>query len=101
MKQLFVALLLGVAVITGILWLNYGTTAVLAPKYAEIRNQTFHNTAAYNDGMVNDLADLHLQYLGARTQEQKESIRAVILQRFAAYPKDRLPAELRDFYFSL
>lgn len=101
LKQLLVTVLLGIAVVTGIIWLNYGTTVVLAPKYAEIRNQTFHNTQAYNDGMVNDLADLHLQYLGAKTPEQKASIRAVILQRFASYPKDRLPAELRDFYASL
>ena len=101
MKQLIATLLLGFAVITGMVWLNYETTAVFAPKYAEIRNQTFHNTQAYNDGMVNDLADLQLQYQSAKTPEQKASIRAVILQRFAAYPKDRLPAELRTFYDAL
>lgn len=101
MKDFLIGTAIVVAAVTGLLFYNYGATWFFAPKYAEVRNQTFKNTQAYNDGMANDLADLRLQYLAARNQEHKDAIRATVLQRFGSYPKDRLPAELRDFYFSL
>ncbi len=101
MKELIAAVVLVLVVVTGALFYTFGATAFFMPKYAEVRNQTFHNTQAYNDGMANDLADLQVQYLGAKTPEAKAAIRAIILQRFASYPKERLPSELRDFYFSL
>jgi hypothetical protein len=101
MKELLIAALIGITAATGILLYNYSAMWYFTPKYAEIRNQTFKNTQAYNDGMVNDLADLRLQYLAANNKEQKDAIRSTVLQRFGSYPKDRLPAELRDFYFSL
>lgn len=101
MKTLLISLAVALAVVTGLLFYVYGATMFFAPGYAEIRNQTFKNTQVYNDGMVDDLANLRLQYIAARDKEHKDAIRATVLQRFASYPKDRLPAELRDFYFSL
>lgn len=100
MKEITLGVVLFVAITTGLAFYQYAGFKFFAPKYAEVRNETFHNTQAFNDGMANDLADLRIQYLGAKP-EQKDAIRAIVLQRFASYPKDRLPAELRDFYFSL
>jgi len=98
---MFKNIVIGVVAVTGSLFYIYGATSFFSPKYAEVRNVTFKNTQAYNDGMINDLADLRLHYLGANTADRKEAIRAVVLQRFASYPKERLPSELRDFYDSL
>lgn len=92
----------GVALVaTLVLFFVFGATWFFAPKYAEVRNQTFKESQAYNDGMANDLGDLRLQYFAAKSQEHKDVLVATIKQRFGSYPKDRLPPELRDFYFSL
>ena len=89
------------AIASAVLAYTYEATAFFAPKYAEVRNDVFKNTQAYHDGMVNDLSDLRLQYMAASNHDHKAAIRATVLHRFATYPKDRLPAELREFFFSL
>ena len=80
---------------------GFASFAFFAPKVVAVQTQTFKQSQAYTDGMANDLGDLRLQYLGAKTQEQKDAIRAVILQRYNSYNKDQLPPDLRQFYFSL
>jgi len=94
-------IILGVAGLFGLQMLGFASFSFFAPKMAEVQNEVFHNTQAYTDGMANDLGDLKIQYEMAPDQGRKDSIRAIIRQRFASYDKSKLPSELRDFYFSL
>lgn len=92
--------ILGAAVIFGLSYGSYRAYEFFAPRYAAVDNKVFHETQAYNDGMLRDLEDIKLQYVSAKP-EQKEALRAVALHRFSIYPRERMPADLRDFYEKL
>ena len=97
-----VGLVVGVLVaILGLGWLAMGNDFFLyqffAPKYEQVRHDTFKESQAYNDGMKNDLQDLWIQYTGNITQEQRDAVASTILHRFASYDESKLPPELRTF----
>lgn len=108
MKEFFVGLVVFVGVVLMVMFLStiggfyqFAMFSYFAPKVTAVQNQVFHESQQYNDGMASDLGDLMLQYKGAKTQEQKDAIRAVILQRYGRYDKSRLPSDLQEFYNSL
>jgi len=101
MKEVLIGIALFVSVIVAIMFFNYGSYSFFAPKYAEVRNQVFHESQAYNDGMLNDLSSLRIEYSKATSQDHKDVIRSTVRQRFASYPRDKMPPELRNFYESM
>ncbi len=74
--------------------------AFLNPEIEAVRNDTFHSSQAYNEGMVRDLYELKRQY-DQGNPRQREGLRAMILHQFSVYPQDRLPADLQFFYQTL
>jgi hypothetical protein len=86
--------------IIGLGYLSYLAYAFYAPKYEQVRYNTFKESQTYNDGMLRDLQNLQMEYLRAG-DEQKTALKALILHRFSVYPEDKLPADLRVFYFNL
>jgi hypothetical protein len=70
------------------------------PKYRQVENKIFKESEQYNDGMVRDLENLRLQYIGA-TADQKLALKATIIHRFSVYDENKLTAELRTFYHDL
>lgn len=85
-----------------IMWIGQGNDfflyKVFAPKYEQVRHDTFKESQAYNDGMKNDLQDLWIQYTGANTTpEQRDALASTILHRFASYDDSRLPSDLGNF----
>ena len=56
-----------------------------APKYEAAKNEVFHNTPQYTEGKERDLDRLQLQYVQAKTSDEKAVIRANILHEFAVY----------------
>lgn len=68
-----------------------------APKYEQVRFDTFKQSQAYNDGQIRDLQDLKIEYIKAN-DEQKVALKAIIRHRFSVYDVDRLPVDLRSFY---
>ena len=91
---------IGLVAVLGISALSYGLYAFYSPKYAAVDNATFHESQAYNDGMVRDLENLQLEYVNADATK-KDSIRAIVLHRFSVYPEDKMPPNLRNFYNQL
>ena len=91
--------------ILGLGWLATGNDFFLyqffAPKYEQVRHDTFKESQAYNDGMKNDLQDLWIQYSGDITPAQKEAIASTILHRFASYDESKLPPDLKMFLVQL
>lgn len=56
-----------------------------APKYEAAKNEVFHNTPQYTEGKERDLDRLQLQYVQAKSSDEKAVIRANILHEFAVY----------------
>jgi hypothetical protein len=97
----FVALCaFGLLALTGLSYYGLQMAGYFQPKYEQVRRNVFMESQAYNDGMMRDLQNLQLEY--QRTDDAgKAIIRSAVLHRLAAYDPNRLPADLRDFYFQL
>lgn len=96
-----IAAILGLLVLTiGLGWLVQGNDFALykffAPKYEQVRRETFEQTKSYNQGMVQELQNMQFQYEQA-TPEHQAALRSIILHRAADFPEEKLPAHLRSF----
>ena len=67
-----------------------------APKYEQARRETFEESKAYNQGMIQEISAMQLDYIKANS-EQKKVLASVILHRTADYDLNRMPPDLRDF----
>lgn len=72
-----------------------------SPRTEQVRREVFETSKAYREGTAQELENLHLEYLGATTDEQRGAIRAVILHRTANFPTDALTPELQGFLHQL
>jgi len=86
--------------IGGLGYISYMAYAFYAPKYEQVRYNTFKESQAYNDGMLRDLQNLRMEYIKSN-DEQKAALKAIALQRFSVYEINRLPYDLQAFYNSL
>jgi hypothetical protein len=91
---------IGLAAIFGLSYLGYKSYEYFAPKYRAVDNQVFKQSEQYNDGMIRDLENLQIEYIGADA-EKKQALRAIVLHRFSVYPEDKMPPNLRNFYNDL
>jgi hypothetical protein len=67
------------------------------PKTEAVRRDIYKESQAYNDGTVQDLQNLQLEYVQNHDDGARSALSSVILQRAAVYPEDRMPPDLRDF----
>lgn len=67
-----------------------------APKYEQARRETFEQSKAYNQGMIQELQNMQFQYVQAKP-EQKEALAFIILHRAADFDENQLPADLKIF----
>lgn len=81
-------------------WLAQGNDfflyKVFAPKYEQVRRETFEQTKSYNQGMIQELQNMQFEYLRADTNQQ-DAMASIILHRAADYPADKLPPDLYAF----
>jgi hypothetical protein len=88
-------------VVFGITWAvqgnNFFLTKFFAPKEEAVRYETFKQSAAYNDGMAQELESMQLDYIKANP-EQKVALRSIIHRRYAAYDKTKMPPDLQTFF---
>jgi hypothetical protein len=70
-----------------------------APKYEQVRRDTFEQSKAYNQGMIQELQNMQFEYVKA-SPEHKAALRSIILHRSADYT-DNLPSDLRSFITDL
>jgi hypothetical protein len=76
---------------------SLGIYAITKPASIAIDNRAFHESQSYNDGMAKDLGNFQLEYIRNNDPGKRNALRAVILDRFAAYDETRLPPNLRAF----
>lgn len=75
---------------------DYFLYKMFAPKYEAVRRQTFEQSKAYNQGMIQELQNMQLEYIKG-TKSQKEAMASIILHRAADYDENRLPSDLKAF----
>lgn len=96
----FVIGLAGLVLVLGLTWVFQGNDFFLyrafAPRYEAVRRQTFEQSKAYNQGMVQELQNMQFEYEKA-APEHRAALASIILHRAADYPSDKMPSDLRSF----
>lgn len=73
---------------------------IFAPKYEQVRRDTFEKSKAYNQGMIQELQNMQFEYLKA-DKEHQAALADIILHRAADYDENKLPSDLRSFIQNL
>lgn len=97
--------LLALIIVIALTWIGQGSEFFLAkvflPKYEQVRRETFEQSKAYNQGMIQELQNMQFEYAKASSESQRDALASVILHRAADYDVDRLPPDLRHFIAGL
>lgn len=84
----------------GLGWLlagnNLAMMKVFAPATEQVRRETFENSKAYRDGMVQELRAMQFEYMRA-DDAHKAGMANVIRHRLAGFPEDAIPYDLQQF----
>jgi hypothetical protein len=67
-----------------------------APKRAAVERQVFEQTKSYNQGMIQELEAMMLDYNKA-DPNGKDSICSVVRRRTADFPADNIPSDVYSF----
>jgi len=104
MKSLFqtigilALLIITVVVLGGLGWVLTGNdlamTKFFAPKYEQVRRETFEQSKAYRQGTIQELQNMQFKYEQAEPAH-KAALAAIILRRAADF--EDLPPDLRGF----
>ncbi len=96
----FLTLIACIILFLGLGWAVTGNDFFLykffAPKYEQVRRETFEQTKSYRQGMVQELQNMQFQYEQA-SPEHKAALRSLILHRVADFPADDMPPNLYVF----
>lgn len=99
MRYAFVGVL-GLVALLGLGWIftynDIALTHFSQPRYEAIRRETFEQSKAYNQGMVQNLRTMQESYVLA-DDEHKTALASVIKHETADYDVDSLPPDLQTF----
>lgn len=103
MKDIAIGVLALVAVIA-LGWVLTGNSLamqkVFAPAREQVRRETFEESKAYRDGVVQEIRAMQFEYLKA-DDAHKAAMGAVIRHKLAGFPADALPPDLQQFVVEL
>lgn len=71
-------------------------THYFAPRYEAVRRETFEQSKAYNQGMIQELENMEFQYEQA-DDAHKQALAAIIRHRAADFDRTKLPDHLASF----
>ena len=80
--------------------LDFGLFRTFAPKYEQVRRDTFEQSQAYNEGMRRDLENLRNEYLASNDPAAKAALADTFRHRAEGYP-NQLPPSLQQFLNSI
>jgi hypothetical protein len=99
-KEFFICLLV-IVLVFGMIWLIQGNDffmyKVFAPKMEQVRRETFEQSKAYRQGMVQELNNMRFEYLKTTDENSKEAMASIILHRVADFDENAMPNDLRQF----
>lgn len=70
---------------------------VFAPAQEQVRRETFEQSKAYRDGMVQELRAMQFEYLKADDDAHRAGMAAIIKHKIAGFPEDAIPSDLQKF----
>jgi hypothetical protein len=76
---------------------NYRMQAHYAPKFEDVRRETYEHSRAFTEGTIRDLQNLQLEYARSPDAASKDTIRSVARHRLADIDIETLPASVRTF----
>jgi hypothetical protein len=79
----------------GLQYFGLITTKFFAPKFESVRRETFENSKAYNQGMVQEIENLYVDYLKA-SPEHRGAIGKIILHRTSDFDRSKLSPEIQQ-----
>lgn len=91
---------LSLGTVFGLEYFNLVSTKFFAPRYEQVRRETFEQSKAYNQGTIQEIEALYLEYTKA-SDEHKKAIGSVVLHRLADFDKSKLSPELQSFVAKL
>lgn len=93
------ALVLLLSLCFGLTWMGIEWRGFFGPKRAAVERKIFKETRSFNEGMIQQLARYHSQYLLAKEPSDKAAIKGVVRQMFADYDYTKITnPNLRNFY---
>ena len=100
----FLAIVCGVvgvgALTWGIAYHNLLFTAFFAPKYENVRRNTFEQSKSFRDGSIQELENMRFEYIKA-SPEHKKALADIIRHRAVEVPADAMPTDLQSFISNL
>jgi len=92
---------IGVGAFTwGIAYHDLLFTAFFAPKYENVRRNTFEQSKSFRTGAVQELQNMQFEYIKA-SPEHKAALADIIRHRAAEVPADAMPSDLQSFISNL
>ena len=89
-----------IAALFGVAWVgtanNWALMKVFAPKIEQVRYDTFKQSQSYNDGMAQQVEDVHAQYVTA-TADQRAMLATDLLHRLSDYDTSKLSPDDQQF----
>lgn len=71
-------------------------TAFFAPKYENVRRNTFEQSKSFRTGAVQELQNMQFEYIKA-DPAHKVALKDIIIHRSAEVPEDAMPQDLYNF----
>jgi hypothetical protein len=101
----FLVVLAVLFLLVGVVWLAGGLDlayhAFFAPKYAAVDRDIYTHTPSYQQGMVQELSQLQIEYIKATNNDTKMALRSKLLHDYNAYrascSENTLPDDLTSF----
>lgn len=75
---------------------DLGFTGFFAPKYEQVRRNTFEQSKAYRQGTIQELQRMRFEYVKA-DQAHKDAMASVILHMAADFDQSAIPTDLWQF----
>lgn len=75
------------------LW-GYG---YFAPKYEAVRRDVMIQSRAYSEASTREMYRFKLQYVQAKSDDERNTIKAFALHEATSFDRDRLPLDLQAF----
>jgi hypothetical protein len=75
-------------------------TSFFAPKYENVRRNTFEQSKSFRTGAVQELQNMQFEYIMA-APEHKKALADIIRHRALEVPADAMPANLQYFISNL
>jgi hypothetical protein len=75
---------------------NLALMQIFAPRQEQVRRETFEQSKAYQQGMIQELENMQFEYIRA-DPKQKAALASIIRHRAAGVPRDVLTPELYQF----